>query len=241
MRKYHFNMIEIILAISIISIGISSVMVLFTAGVKSSNATVQFTNLPDAAETAITVVRATASRYADKDGWKDGFDTEFPLLGSEKWSEVEAKNLAHFETKFKEKKSEQDGRTLISDDAGNYLYRQLRYTVHDPDNENNNRYESVFSAVIEARQVSQPAGAYTTADTKKDIIISDPILPGNKLADDKVKEIRDAFDGDAHSNLFKKVRRVLEVRISYPADVAPKQRESRIYRVELYNDKYDGI
>ena len=28
---------------------------------------------------------------------------------------------------------------------------------------------------------------------------------------------------------------------SYPADVAPELRESKIYRVELCNDKYDGI
>lgn len=237
MKKHYFNMIEIILAISIIAIGISSVMVLFTAGVKSTEATLKYTNLPDAAETAIAEIRALASTHAGPTGWHSNFESSFPTLGSTGWKGVKLPQFADFNSKFKtENKPEKDGKTLISDDSGNYLYRQLRYTDYDTTASADHTYETVFSAIIEARSVGTPGPVYSETD----IQIANPLKPSEKLSVDKVKAFRDARDDD-HVNLFRKVRRILELRVSYPADVAPELRDTKIYRIELYNDKYDGI
>lgn len=236
MRKRFFNMIEIILAIAIISVGMSSVMVLFVSGLKRSEDTLKDSKLPDAAETAISELRAHASTHAEATGWKSSFDTAFPSLGSGGWNSVTSKQWSDFNNKFKESgKPEKDDRTLISDDAGNYLYRQLRYITYDAATPSNNTYETVFSAIIEARQVSAPTSTYSIDDIR----ISNPLNPaGETLSETQIQAVSDARD--AH-NVFGKVRRILEVRVSYPADTPPDLRESKIYRVELFNDKYDGI
>ena len=233
MKKQFFNMIEIILAIAIISIGISSVMVLFTAGVKSTDATLKYSNLPDAAETAISALKAYASIYTGATGWDSSFGTAFPPLNANGWDKEEAPKK--WEDFIKSGTPEKDERILISGGNGNYLYRQLRCSNYDAATSANNTYENVFSAIIEARQVSTPTATYSA----NDIRISNPLNPaGTALTEEQIQAISDARDAQ---NVFGKVRRILEVRISYPADVAPELRDSKIYRVELYNDKYDGI
>ena len=240
MKKSYFNMIEIILAISIIAIGISSVMVLFTAGVKSTEATLKYTNLPDAAETAIAEIRALASTHAEPTGWNSGFDSSFLALGDGGWQGVTAPKFGDFQFKNdngNNSTSEKDKRSLIANGSGNYLYRQLRYTDYDTSPSADHTYETVFSAIIEARQVSTPGTTYLAA---RDIQIPNPLKPSENLSEGTVQACLDARD-TAHVNLFSKVRRILELRVSYPADVAPELRDYKIYRIELYNDKYDGI
>ena len=83
--------------------------------------------------------------------------------------------------------------------------------------------------------MSTPTATYSASDIR----ISNPLNPaGTALTEGQIQAISDARDAQ---NVFGKVRRILEVRISYPADAAPELRESKIYRVELCNDKYDGI
>ena len=248
MKKFYFNMIEIILAISIISIGISSVMVLFTSGIKSSNVTVDSSKVSDVADTVIADVRARASVHYDTTGWRSQFDTEFPSLNSKGWTDsdgkvLDTKQISDF-TFNPAGKPDEDRRVLISDGNGNYLYRQLRCTVFDSSTPANNRYETVFSAIAQVRQVSAPENEYKFSS---DIKVSNPLDPGAKpFGESVVKDLRDVRDSEAAStpsvtNIFKKTRRIVEIRISYPADLAPELRDEKIYRVELYNDKYDGF
>lgn len=244
MKKFYFNMIEIILAISIISIGISSVMVLFTSGIKSSNATVDSSKVSDVADTVIADVRARASGHYDTTGWKSQFDTEFPALNSDGWNNsdgevLDSKKISDFTFK-PAGEPDKDSRVLISDGNGNYLYRQLRCTFFDSSNPANNQYETVFSAIAQVRQVSAPENEYKFSS---DIKVSNPLDPGAKpLEEEVVKGLCDIRDSEAAStNVFKKTRRIVEIRISYPADLAPELRDEKIYRIELYNDKYDGF
>ncbi len=245
MKRFHFNMIEIILAIAIISIGISSVMVLFTSGIKTSNSTVGNSKLPDVAESVISRVKAAALEHCDASGWKNTFDNTFPALKDNRWTYSEKTNNG-VTTKKGEKgvnKSDfsfnssesKDGRVLIEDGSGNFLYRQLRHSKYVSTDSADNEYETIFAAIVEVRQVAPPGNTY---DVNSDILMSSPITPQTLLPEDDVKGLGNARD--AHSALAK-MRRVLEIRISYPADVAMDMRDSKIYRIELYNDKYDGF
>ena len=241
MRRFYFNMIEIILAIAIISIGISSVMVLFTSGIRTSNSTVGNSKLPDVAETIISNVRAVASSHCNANGWNASFDTAFPSLNANGWvgtstnpGEPGVKDSDFTYDGSKEK----DGGILISAGNGNFLYRQLRHTQYGGAN---NLYETVFSAIAEVRRVSDPGNSY---NTNSDVLMSHPILHSTVFPQGDVRnQLNDSYDvaADTSTNALRKFRKILEIRISYPAELAPELRDSKIYRIELYNDKYDGL
>ncbi|MDD3886855.1 MAG: hypothetical protein PHI35_08280 [Victivallaceae bacterium] len=58
MKKYRFNMVEIALAMAILSIGLASILVLFTTGIGASRDAVADNNLADAAEFLMSHIRA---------------------------------------------------------------------------------------------------------------------------------------------------------------------------------------
>ena len=84
-----------------------------------------------------------------------------------------------------------------------------------------------FSAIAETRWITAPD------DIEFDGL---PLaLKTSKNTDGKV----DTRDAGGSSYAWDKCRRVFELRISYPAEAAPADREYRHYRMAVYNDKYD--
>ena len=216
MKKFYFNMIEIILAIAIIAIGISSVMVLFTSGLRSSNGAVTANTLPDATESLLSAVRHAALSYGQANGWGSNFNTLFTGIQDNDWAKENGLKLSDFGSKLDENGS----RLIVLDGGKSVLYRQLSVV---PDT-SPVVYTTDFSAVAEVRQITPAA-----------LVISHPVTPDQKLADSSDAVFNDA-DG---SNALGNCRKVLSVRISYPAHLPMSERESKIYRLELFNDKYD--
>ena len=219
MKRWYFNMIEIILAISIIAIGISSVMVLFTSGLKTGNDAVQLSNLPDATESMLAHIRQVAASYGTVTGWNNIM--RFPVLASGGWKDEPGVNISDFSP------SATDGRAIIASDSGsgsNYLYRQLVAIAVD-NSGNPTNYASTFSAIAEVRRISAPGR----------VMLSHPHAPLGGELPSGASDFLDADEEDSRT----RCRLVLEVRISYPADAVPASRESKIHRLEIFNDKYN--
>lgn len=226
-QRRNFNLIEILLAIGIIAIGLSSAMVLFTSGLRVNNDAAQSGILPDAVEAILSEVRRKVLKDAPEKGWAQEAPSWPAATDAAAWPGAGVA-LSAFTTTG----SNADKTLIVSGDS--LLYRQLKVTGVGDDGKPN-AWESGFSAIAEVRRVASPG----------DIVISKPWDPKTKLA------TRDAGTGNvlfpdagegtslAQKDPQKNCRIVLEVRISYPADVPMASRESQVFRVEVFNEKYN--
>ena len=218
MKRHYFNMIEIILAISILAIGISSVMGLFIVSMRTGAQTVSKANEPDASESVLSYIKAEIYKNRIENGWgtvslktvaSDGpiENDTIEKVGADKWNALE-----------------EDQMLLEGATAGYYLYRQNAAIK----NGNKIEYVPVFTAMVRIRGIA-PAG----------IIVSDPVAPEKEpIANDDINALKNS-DGEKLSNTTAALRTVFEVRISYPADAAPAERTVTTHIVEFFNDKYN--
>ena len=220
MKRHYFNMIEIILAISILAIGISSVMGLFVVSMRTGSQTVVKAQEPDVAESVLAYIKSeiynkctengwgtlTIPTVADSD-WKIENDT-VDKVGADKWNALE------------EDKVLQSGST-----AGYYLYRK-NVAVK---NENKVEYVPSFTAIVSMRKKSTIPG----------IIVSNPTAPEKEAAAANDINALKNSDGEELAATTAASRNVFEVRISYPGDAAPGERTVTTHIVELFNDKYN--
>lgn len=215
-RKSCFNLIEILLAISIIAIGLSSAMALFTAGVRTGQETISETNLPDACETILAHIRGELVRKEKEDGF-DTLDSVAPVVADADWNEVK-NDVCHFDSSlFGEDSS--DGESIKKDGTaganGFYLYRQLT--------KKGTKYATSFSALARVRRAAH-GGA---------VILSNPSGPAGAKWEPTIK------DADGSTDISARCRVRVEVRISYPADFPPEQRQSKTFTLEVFNEKYN--
>lgn len=212
-------MIEIILAIAIIAIGISSVMVLFTSGLKMGRQAVQRNNSSNFSESLIAHVRTAVMMYSQRSGddVSSGWGADyFDKISAKPWSDTEGVGLSDFDLSS-------DQPIIFSSTKKSFLYRQIA------------KRDGVdvieFSAVAEVRLVDS---------NDADIVIVSPNDGTTVVTLDKENKTAplNSFDSDG-LEAFSRARRVVEVRISYPADSAFTAREKFIYRLEVFNNKYD--
>ena len=221
-RKFCFNMVEIILAIAIIAIGISSVMGLFVAGMKSGQKSIVAAKLPDVSETVLAHVKSEILKNRTESGW-GSIAAVAPETANETWGTVENDTL--------DKVGSSDllapgttNKTLVAGTTpGFFLYRSYSAAKKESSVE----YTPVHSAIARVRKVA--AGKITVSNPHNQDVISDT---------DVRKMKNSAGDSDESGTISNAARLVLEVRISHPADSVPAQRESKTFVVELYNDKY---
>lgn len=135
MKRFYFNMIEILLAIAILSIGISSVMVLFTSGLRANNSTVHANALPDAVESSLSQIRLLSVLYSSENGWGDFVKNMPSTFGTENSDDFDVKNNPNIFLL--------QGRSA----KYNFLYRQ--FGAGDGENA-----VEVFSAVIRVKRRS---------------------------------------------------------------------------------------
>ena len=214
-QRRNFNLIEILLAIGIIAVGLSSAMVLFTSGLRVNNDAGRSGVLPDAAEAVLSEVRRTALEGATAEGWGSWPSaTAFAAEGVQ---------LSSFTTT-----GDAAGKSVIvSGDA--LLYRQLKVTELETSGTKKGQpkaWEPEFSVIAEVRNVTSAAPT---------VALSNPRNPGEALPAHVTDLLKDVDDQLAPA----RCRKVLEVRLSYPADLPMASRESQIYRLELFNEKYD--
>ena len=212
MKKYCFNMIEIILAISIIAIGLSSVMALFISGIRTGNDTVISSNMPDVSESLLNHIRAEIDKCRSENGWNE---TELVKIAPA------TPGVPDFSDKLAEGSN---GDVITGDNSGNFLYRQLSVSAVDASGKPT-KYIPSFAAIASVKTVSRPFG---------DIVITDP--SDLKGAQFNTAALKDA-EGKSGNDLMNKFRRVVQVTISYPADSATK--DSKTYVMEFFNDRYD--
>ena len=219
MKKYYFNMIEIILAISIIAIGISSVMALFVSGIRTGTETVSSSNMPDVSESMLNFIRAKIESCRTPSGWDADKLGKIAPTGT-------VAGAGDFASLLGESS---DGAVVKGDDKGCFLYRQLAVTAFDGSGKPSS-YVPNFAAVASVKRIVDN-GRFN------DIHLSDPTEPKN-VTFAKMSELKD-IDGNSGTTLMDKFRLVVQVTISYPADAPADSRNSKTYVMEFFNDQYD--
>ena len=221
MKRHYFNMIEIILAISILAIGISSVMGLFVVSMRTGSQTVVKAQEPDVAESVLAYIKSEIYKKCNETGWgtlniPTVADSDWKIendtvdkVGADKWNASEDDNVL------------QSG----PDGSGYYLYRKNNAVK----NGNKVEYVPSFTAIVSMRKKSTIPG----------IIISNPTAPEKEaVATNDINALKNS-DGEELAATTAASRNVFEVRISYPGDAAPGERTVTTHIVELFNDKYN--
>ena len=223
-RRSSFNLIEILLAIGIIAVGLSSAMGLFTSGLRVGSDVTASSYQPNVTQSLLSHLRVYLMNYGCESeagkGWKNGSGADAYDKVFSKDALGTAPSLSDFDTTTAENKN---AAVIASKPSagkkGVFLCRQLTVINDVP--------VSTFSAIAEVRWINAP----------DDIEFADlPLsLKTSKKTDGKV----DSKDSEGTDYAWDKCRRVFQVRLSYPAEAAPEAREMRYFRIETFNDRYD--
>jgi hypothetical protein len=217
MRRYNFNLVEIMLAVVILSVGMASVFVLFPAGLSNHRDAMAENSIADMAELVNSHIRAEAALKSDEDSLD--FASTFPAYAdlaaepSENWDEVG--------NGWTYKKSSTDGY---------YFVRQLSGPVDDP-------YVD-FAAVVRV---------YKDGDFNNELFIPFRDIPGaddiKHLPDLDLAGTNNTGSGVKNVKEISTDNIVLPliVEISYPADVDYAERTKAYFRFEIFNEKYQLI
>ncbi|MBQ7207164.1 MAG: hypothetical protein IJS01_05135 [Lentisphaeria bacterium] len=220
MRRFKFNMVEIALAVAVISIGLSAVLVLFPVGINATRAAMDENRSSDAVEYVTRYIRGQFLA-----GWRtnsaqssfSGFlDTEYKTSESEpsdglKWA---ASPVANFPELYR------------ASNCGSGVYK---FTSTGDD---------TFSAVV---KVWMPANDLTADYDKDNQKSACPIYIPNTAPGKNNAPQRVAGDGIVlpdGENFGSIVQSVL-VEISWPGDLPAADRvNKRVFRVDVYNPYY---
>jgi hypothetical protein len=220
MRKYKFNMVEIMLAIVILALGMATVFVLFPAGMDNHRNAMAENSVADIAELVISRVRAEAALAADSDGFS-GAGT-FPA-----YNDIFTGGKLNEPSFDWEDGLSADGWTFRkhTSAAGFYQVRQLSGPVTDP-------YVD-FTAVVAV--FKDPAFGNELFVPFKDSAGTVELkhftdLSTSDLAGDAGNAVK-TFDLDD-------VIIPLVMEISYPANVDYSERKKMYFRFEIFNEKY---
>lgn len=134
MRRFRFNMVEIALAIAVISIGLSAVLVLFPVGINATRAAMDENCCYDAAECVANFVRSELSKDSASTLLADNYAAVKDKTGGS-WSDLS--------TFFTEVKGDAKSGLQKCSDKGVFLFTRL--------GENG---EEMFSAVVKVWSVS---------------------------------------------------------------------------------------
>lgn len=212
LRKYRFNLIEVVLAIVILSLGMASVFVLFPAGLSNHRTAMAENSIADMAELVISRVRAEAALKAEAGG--------FGSLTFKKLDDFEAEPEFDFDASGSDPWTFKDCGKDTPSDAGYYFVRQLsgptgnQYVdfaavarVYLDENFENELFVP-FSVSGDVRYVKDCDLSGSDTDQIRTLALNDMILP-------------------------------LVIEISYPADRPYADREKAYFRFEIFNEMYE--
>ncbi len=218
LRCRHFNLVEIVLAMAVLSIGISSVLVLFPVGVNANRDAVANNNMADLSEYILATIQGGVEA-----GWTNsGYSDKGIKIAS---SYPESKEL---ESDFKITGS--SSRMIASSsNSGVFLFRQLTLMEAESEKDSDTeQYESVsdFSAVVKVWE-----------GNLNDIYVAVP-TGGSSVKDDNGTKERFAkiTTADNPDNFAK----VVNVEISWPATLNYEDREKAYFRFESFNQKFNA-
>ena len=90
MKRYNFNLVEIMLAVVILTLGMTSVFVLFPAGLSNHRTAMAENTVADIAELVFSRIRAESALAVDENGFKKSFPTRDDLkndIEKDDWQE----------------------------------------------------------------------------------------------------------------------------------------------------------
>lgn len=215
MKKYHFNMVEIMLAIVVLALGMASVFVLFPAGLDNHRTAMAENNVADMAELVISHVRAEAALYSDSDKFDAGY-----LDSLKTYSDISTTGLDN-EIKEMDEVDSSDPWSYKKVSDGLYLVRQFSGPV-------DNAYVD-FAAVVKVYKDED-------YDDELFVLAIDDSGPSCEYFNTMTWEV------DASSAVkdfaTKDVIVPLVVEISYPANVPEDERDKSYFRFEIFNERY---
>ncbi len=226
MTAKKFNMVEIMLAVVVIAVGMSSVFVLFPAGLNAHKSAVADNTIADFAEYVISTIKSRVDSAAEQDytysesGKSGNFDefkgglTVFTDSDSQKYKDaLDIESLSNRTTLEGGSASKND--TFLLDSTGYILIRQLSGPEDD-------RYVDFAAvAVIKKNSLLKDFQIWKFNNAGK---------PGSSP-----EKIGDSTAGKLTKNYLSSY--VLE--ISYPADREWNEREKKYFPFELYNTYYE--
>jgi hypothetical protein len=211
--KYRFNLVEVMLAIVILSVGMASIFVLFPAGLSNHRSAMAENSIADMAELVISHIRAQAALKGTADdfgGAGDEFSGTPPtdVPGSFEWRTV----------------SSSDPWTVKKVQNGLYFVRQLSGPADDP-------YVD-FAAVVRVYQDDNyEAELFVPVSAAGDALYSDAKHSSDwNLNEDDGASLKELAVGSTVLPLI--------VEISYPADMPYDERTKAYFRFEIFNEQY---
>ena len=216
MMRFNFNLIEILLAVVILSLGMTSVFVLFPAGLSNHKTAVAENSFADLAEFIISRVRAEVAMSSDHEKVSYTFDTPDASVmeDSSGWVEVDEEG------------------TLMKKNGNSctYLVRQLSGPADD-------RYTDFSAVALIYRENTENANA-------DPFFGSELMVPEDySSAPKSFKDMKSAGTTVATATMRELdlsdfvIPMVLE--ISYPANKPYADREKVYFRFEIFNENFE--
>ena len=225
MKRFKFNMVEIALAIAVISIGLSAVLVLFPVGINAARAAMDENSCGDAAEYITRYIRGqflagwnsngTQSSFS---GFADTSQTDDPA-GGFTWNSTAVTNFPEL---YKATNSGLNG-----------VYKFVRQGASG---------EELFSAVV---KVWMPSADLTTAASSASSAC--PLYIPNtgrgntpQLVTGTASETTIGLSDGSSAVPFGRIAQSVLVELSWPADLPAAERTNRrVFRVDVYNPYYE--
>ncbi len=214
-RVFGFNMVEVALAMLVISLGLSTVLVLFPTGLKASHQAEEELNLADAVDAMETYIRLKADKLGG---------TEAKVLTHDSTDGITDGGADVVESSFSPSTNANKYKAILQ--QGNaYLYRKLV--------EMNGEVITEFSCVVRLLQADVGKGI-AAAHSGSNVIGYFLKYGGDRVNLTASSQTGAASADDSQLAYFK----VIDMEVSYPADLPYAERKKRVYRLEIFDGNY---
>jgi len=232
MKRFKFNMVEIALAVAVISIGLSAVLVLFPVGINATRAAMDENCCSDAAENITRYVRGRFLAEWQGNAQMSSFTGTTPKFFDTSYSKNDpdggltwaSSAVTHFPELFR------------ASNAGDGVYKFVRTGASG---------EEIFSAVVKVWMPSDDLfGDYDQDNRKSACPIYVPnTAPGRNNAPQLVtgtaSDTTIGLSDGSNPVQFGSIVQSVLVEISWPADLPAADRvNKRVFRVDVYNPYY---
>lgn len=212
-RIFGFNMVEVALAMLVISLGLTTVLVLFPSGLKASRQADEEMQVADAVDALETYIRLNHS------------DIGVDVLGHDSSAGTADSVL---ETSFSPTSNTNKYRAIIAlnnSTAKAFLYRKLV--------EMNGEVITEFSCIARLLRADLGKGIGASASSDSEIGYF-PTFPSGFEKIEAGDGEKGKVKGDGTLDYFQ----VIDLEVSYPADKPYGERKKRVYRLEIFDENY---
>lgn len=229
MKRFKFNMVEIALAVAVISIGLSAVLVLFPVGINATRAAVEENCCGDAAEYITRYIRGRFLNAWKADSQRASFGELTPKFFDSSYTDDPSGGLTWSSsavTNFPE--------LFKASNSGDGVYKFVRTGASG---------EEIFSAVVKVWMPANDLIADYHEDNRKSAC---PIYVPNtsqsnapQLVTGTASATAIGLSDGSNPVQFGSIAQSVLVELSWPADLPAAERlNRRVFRVDVYNPYY---